>query len=69
MRTQPADLDTRLSRYEVTSAPARRHLRLVWVRPTPEPTLVDGAEDTGALAVLDAYRVTLVPGHRARAAS
>lgn len=76
------DVDALVSSYEVTSAPVRdggQRLRLVWVRPPDVELAASGAADApdapdaptadAAIAVLDAYRVTLVPGHRRRAAS
>jgi len=68
------DVHARVSQYEVTSTPlpgvvGRGRLRLVWVRPT-EPEVAespgDGSRGDGTappvLAVLDAYRITRVPG-------
>jgi hypothetical protein len=73
------DVDALVSRYEVTSAPVRdggRRLRLVWVRPPDvelaldvESEPADAPARGGAVAVLDAYRVTRVPAHPRQAAS
>lgn len=78
------DVETRVAGYEVTTAPARTRLRLVWVRRPDTDARLDGLGDgadagagagdgsgggSGSLAVLDAYRITWVPESRRRAAS
>ena len=63
MVRERVDIDARVADYEVTTPPRRERLRLVWVRP---PEVVEGDPPSeGTLAVLDAYRITCVPGHRA----
>ena len=72
------DVGARVSQYEVTSTPlpgvvGRGRLRLVWVRPpevlveaeTEAEAVAAGSSTQGTLAVLDAYRITRVPGRLA----
>lgn len=73
MARTAVDVDARVSQYEVTSTPlvgavGRGRLRLVWMRPAEieltaerESEPVEGT----TLAVLDAYRITRVPGRLA----
>ena len=56
------DLEARLDRYEVTALPkAAPRLALVWSEPD-EPTADERGATFGALALLDDYRITRVPG-------
>ncbi len=61
--TRRVDLRERLDDYEVTAVPAGHpELTLVWSEAEAEADDIFGRDDRSALALLDDYRITRVPG-------